>query len=197
MFDSNKSQVVAALLVCAASAGAARLCAEVTDPARLPLPRVLIQIQNLHDSGESQSARTDAAGKACVDLPEGVYAVEASLPGFVRVRHYPIRAARGREAPRKLQLPLEDPGEGGFSDDVTLSGVLKRAGKLAAGVDICLFLRGTKTPAGCDTTNWFGEYVLVVRPGVYSARLVDSAGELWATFERIEVTKPGVYRNWF
>lgn len=76
MFDGNTFRGFAALLLWTASAGAARLCVEVTDPARLPLPRVLIQIQNLHDSMESKSARTDDAGKACVDLPEGVYALE-------------------------------------------------------------------------------------------------------------------------
>ncbi len=178
---------------------ASELCVAVSDSSDLPLPGASVKATDLiAKKGEKFGAKaynksTDSKGRACLTLPEGTYAVEVGLPGFLNVRYYPVRVTYPTSLALTFRLPVGDVTEGGLGRDAILSGTLPFEGKPVEGARICLFRKTKTAPVICRTTNAFGEYLLTVPPGIYRTEIRTARGELYRS--SIDVPVPCDYRN--
>ncbi|MGH9613286.1 MAG: hypothetical protein ACRD4P_09435 [Bryobacteraceae bacterium] len=141
---------------------------------------------------------TDSEGRTCVALPEGTYAVEAGLTGFLNVRYYPVHVTYPNPLHLTFRLPFGDIAEGPLAPETVLKAVLTGTllfdNKPVKRAKICI-LQKTKiaAPVTCGTTNMFGEYVLAVAPGSYRTEVRTTRGEIYQS--GIDVPNPGNYRN--
>jgi hypothetical protein len=171
------------------------ICSKVVDPGDRPLPNAALKIVDLSDATKHYVGQTDREGNLCISkIPEGLYSVEASLPGFLNVRYYPVRVVFPREVHLEFRLPIGYIGEGGIAPESVLNGTLKRGGEPAGGIKICLFDGASTTPSACDNTDDLGEYALTVAPGKYAVELSDR-GKLKMPRRQIDLSVAGQYRD--
>jgi hypothetical protein len=172
-------------------ARAAVLCATVVDYAHLPLPNASVAATDLH-SGKTYSAQSDKRGKACFDsIPEGLYAVETGLTGFLNVRYYPVRISPSSQSNLSFALPFGEITEGGVGQDSTLSGTIKLSGAPVQGAEVCV--TGKSAFRKCVVTDDLGEYALIVPAGDYDAEVRIRNGKMYRS--KVDVSVPGVYNN--
>jgi Carboxypeptidase regulatory-like domain len=173
---------------------ASSLCAEVVDVTEAPLPNATINIVSLSDPSKRASAITGSNGKACVSqLPEGLYAVEAGLTGFLNVRYYPVRIEFPNNVHLSFRLPFGDIGEGGIEPDAIVSGTLEDAGHATSGIKICLLQHEGAVPTACTVTNDLGQYALTVPPGKYRVEVTRLSKTLFSG--SLDLSSPGSYVN--
>jgi hypothetical protein len=152
--------VGALILLTGSPVFASTLCAAVMDYARLPLPSVSLNATNLA-TGKAYVARTDKNGTACfVDIPEGLYSVEASLTGFLHVKYFPVRVTPSAKERLSFWLPFAEVTEGGIGQESTLSGTLLNNGSPLESAEVCM-IRTVGASRTCTVTNDLGEYALV------------------------------------
>ncbi len=164
------------------------MCVIVLDETSQPLPRAQVKAVNL-SSGKSREERTDSRGNACFPkLPEGAYSVEADLQGFVSAKYFPLSISYLRKRLLTIRLPLSSTGGDVVGQEVTLSGTLRRGGRIAERVSICLF-RPDGSRVACTTTDDLGEYALEASPGVYQVELRPASGGPYRS--QIDLSSPG------
>jgi len=174
---------------------AGTICAYIADPGDQPLPQAILSISGLSGGPQRFSARADHDGNVCVGhIPEGLYAVEVSLTGFMNVRYYPVRVVFPNTVHLAFHLPFGNVNADTFSTDSTLSGTLRRKGEPAAGIKLCLFQSEANVPSVCDSTDDIGEYALVVPPGKYEVEISDR-GKLLVPRRPMDLSVPGLYRD--
>jgi hypothetical protein len=170
---------------------AADLCVRVTDYSDLPLPKVTITATSLAN-GIQFEAHTSANGEACVPkLTDGLYAIEAGLPGFMNVRYYPVRVAYPSASRLFFRLPLSEVSEGGMFGDAYVSGTLRLDGKPMGGAQLCAV--DPKRNSHCVTTTGLGEYALALAPGAYQVEIRAQNGDMFRLM--IDAPSPDVYRD--
>lgn len=161
------------------SISAGTVCAYITDPGDQPLPHATMSVSSLLVRSQNHAAKTDRDGKVCIDhIPEGIYAVEVSLTGFMNVRYHPVRVVFPHAVHLAFRLPFGDVNGDTFSAESTLSGTLKRKGDPVAGIKICLFHSGATLPPVCDSSDEIGEYALIVPAGKYEVEMSERGKEL-------------------
>lgn len=171
---------------------AAELCAHVADPSRLPLPSASVHATNLH-TGKAYRASSNSNGAACLPhIPEGLYAVETSLAGFLNIRYYPVHVTYPSKTVLYFSLPIAEVNEGGVGQESTISGTLNQDSVPLADAKICILGDGDSQIA-CNTTNDLGEYALLVVPGVYGVEVCTRRGKQYKS--TIDVSTPGIYRD--
>ena len=185
-------------ITCGISAWAADLCVTVTDYADLPLWDARIQVTSLVRPGQVADQEiyvqsTAKNGEACVRVPEGMYAVEAGLTGFVTVRYYPISVHPEHSTNLSFRLPLGETTEGGVGAQALLAGTLQIFGSPALGTTICLLKESSDDIVTCGKSDGLGEYAIWVRPGKYRVEVKTGQGQSFRS--SISVEQPGTYRN--
>lgn len=90
---------------------ASELCVTVNDPEDLPLPHAWVNVTD-RIAVKTYNESTDSKGRTCLTLPEGTYAVEAGLTGFLNVRYYPVRVTYPNPLNLTFRLPFGDITEG-------------------------------------------------------------------------------------
>ena len=176
---------------------AASICVVAKNAISDPVTNVTIAVVD-NTSGERRtSSRSETNGKTCVpSVPEGEYAVEASAPGFMRIRVYPIIVRTPDEITLPIQLILGsfDPELSTYVGfDATAYGTLIDQGSPAPNAKLCLFEGSQREPAKCVNTNDVGQYKLVIRPGRYRVELTPSTGK--SRSAAVAFTSPGFYHN--
>ncbi|MBV8847779.1 MAG: carboxypeptidase regulatory-like domain-containing protein [Bryobacterales bacterium] len=173
---------------------ASSLCAKVVDIVELPLSNAVINVFGLDDPNNHFSAFTDPKGSVCISkLPDGLYAVEASLQGFLNVRYYPVRVTFPDDVNLTFRLPFGEIREGGLRQDAVLTGTLGDRAHPESDLRICLFPVGQFVPAACSATNDLGQYALLVPPGKYRVEFTKRQQTLSGT--TLDLPSPGYYRN--
>ena len=171
------------------------ICSTVIDPGGLPLPNASTKILGLLSAPVRFSGLTDQSGKVCLTaVPEGLYAVEISLTGFLNVRYYPVRLLARNTANLTFTLPFGYIGEGGVVPESLVSGSLRRVDIAVSGVKICLFASDRSIPEACDITDDLGEYAISVAPGVYWVEISERGKQIQPR-RRLDLSTPGRYRN--
>jgi hypothetical protein len=144
-------------------------------------------------SGKSFAGKTDKDGQVCLSgIPEGLYAVETHLMGFLHVRYYPVRVVALARQKLSFSLPFAEITEGGLGDESTLTGTLLKAGAAVVSAEVCMI----KLPGDaktCTATNDVGEYVLLGPAGTYQTEVRTIDGAIYGS--RINMSVPGIYRN--
>jgi|ERR1043166_5162645 hypothetical protein len=94
---------------------ASELCVTVIDEADLPLSLAWVNVSQMVKTSTAANtvatvyhAATDSEGKACLAVPEGSYAVEVGLMGFLSVRYQPVRVRYPYSRTLKFRLPIGD-----------------------------------------------------------------------------------------
>ncbi len=172
---------------------ASEMCIKVLDETGLPLPHARVQASNL-STQKSWQKESDSQGNACfLKIPEGLYAVDASLQGFLTARYYPLPVFYPEKSGLTIRLPLSNLNGDTVSQEITLSGTLTENRRPAEGVSICLF-RSDGTQVACATTNDLGEYAITAAPGIYEVELKPYSGNAYRS--KIDLSTPGaLYRN--
>jgi hypothetical protein len=184
---------LAGSMVSVISAGT--ICAYVADPGDQPLQHAAMSISSLSGGPQHFAGKSDRDGNVCIDhIPEGLYAVEVSLTGFMNVRYHPVRVVFPSTVHLGFHLPLGNVNVDTFPVESTLSGTLKRKGEPAAGIKVCLFQSEATVPSVCDSTDEIGEYALVVPAGKYEVEMSDR-GKVSAPRRSIDLSVAGLYRD--
>lgn len=181
-------------LICGPAVWASNICTTVSLPDGQPLYRAEVKVLSLLDTNVRFSAWTDRDGKVCLNLlPESLYSVEASKPGFLNSRYYPVRILFPNDVDLDFRLPVGEIREGLLEEEVTLSGTLRKDGKPVDGVRICAAEKVRRLPATCATTNDLGQYVLTLAPAIYAIELTHLRHRIQTT--TLDLTAPGQYRD--
>jgi Carboxypeptidase regulatory-like domain len=190
--ESRAFRVVVLILAWGGAAFAAELCATIMDYGRLPLPSATMNVTNL-ETGKSYATLSDKNGNACVSrVPEGLYSVDASLPGFLHVKYYPVRVDPVAKEMLTFMLPFGEIAEGPWVNESTLSGTLLKGGVPLQAAQICMVgLSGA--PKTCTATNDLGEYALMGPAEVYNTEIRTRDGEVYKS--KVDLSSPGIYRN--
>jgi len=172
---------------------AASLCVKVEDPGNLPLPDASVSAVNLN-TAKLYTGRTGREGRVCLSgVPEGLYAVEVGLAGFLNVRYYPVRIAPVATHELRFLLPFGEITEGTVAQEATLSGTLTQEGAPVQNASICVLTAQAGSVVKCTSTNDLGEYALIVPTGLYSVELRLPNGSVRR--KRLDVSRPGFHRN--
>jgi hypothetical protein len=183
---------LAVLGLVAPPAFASDLCATVVDLAHLPLPSASVNAIHLA-TGKSYAGQTANDGRTCVSgLPEGLYSVEAHLPGFLHVRYYPVRVTPLAKQYLSFSLPFAEIREGGVVDESTLAGTLSSDGIAVDSATVCMTSASTSLKT-CTTTNDLGEYVLLGPADNYDVEIRTRGGAVCKS--RVDMSVAGIYRN--
>jgi hypothetical protein len=162
------------------------------DLGRMPLPSASVTATNLA-SGKSYAARSDKNGTACFSgIPEGLYAIEASLTGFLHVRYYPVRVVPTVKQTLSFWLPFGEITEGGLGEESTLSGTLLKGGTPVEGAEVCM-ATAIGSQRTCTVTNDLGEYRLLGPAGIYRTEIRTKDGKVYKS--KVDMSAPGTYRN--
>jgi len=170
------------------------LSGQVVDTGGYPLDGATVLV--LPFSSESSAVRltSDKEGKFSVHLlPEGIYSVEASRPGFLNVRYYPVVIKFPDETVLDFLLPVGEITEGRIQSEAMVSGTLEYRGKPASASRICLDKIGSSLAESCTDTNELGQYALSVRPGIYVVKVTRARKQV--SKRTIDLSTPGTYRN--
>ncbi len=177
---------------------ASELCVQVNDPGDLPLPNAWVNVTAVMPSaGEANPATyhrtTNSKGRACLSLPEGSYAVEVGMTGFLNVRYFPVRVIHPHTKELSFRLPFGDINGDSVAMDATVSGILQLNGKPMQWAKVCLLQETGTDTVTCGTTNEFGEYALSVPLGTYKVEIRAVDGGVHRS--TIKIPRPGAYRN--
>ena len=176
-------------------AWAGTICAHIVDPGDQPLPDAAVIVSSLSGGPQHYAAKADHDGSVCIDhVPEGLYAVEVSLTGFINVRYHPVRVVFPNTVNLAFRLPFGNVNGDSFSVESTLSGTLKRKGVPFSGIKVCLFQREATVPSVCDNTDQVGEYALIVPAGKYDVEMSDR-GKVLVPRRSIDLSVAGLYRD--
>ncbi|MFN7919751.1 MAG: carboxypeptidase-like regulatory domain-containing protein [Bryobacteraceae bacterium] len=186
------------LLSAAAVLGAELLCVDVIDPSDLPLPRAHVSVTPLTPGGERFDFETNESGKAClVEIPEGLYAVEVGLTGFLSARYWPVRIKFPNQQKLRFQLPIGEVREGPFTRESALSGTLREGAGPMVGARICLIPESGRAPledcGTCQLTNSLGQYAFLIPAGKYRVEISPFGRP--AVLSRIDLSSPGSYAD--
>jgi hypothetical protein len=175
---------------------AGMICAYIADPGDQPLPDAAMSISSLSGGPQQHfAAKADHDGSVCIDhIPEGLYAVEAGLTGFINVRYHPVRVIFPHTMHLVFHLPFGNVNADTFSAESTLSGTLRRKGDPATGIKVCLFQSEARVPSVCDSTDDVGEYALIVPAGKYEVEISDR-GKMLAPRRTVDLSVAGLYRD--
>jgi Carboxypeptidase regulatory-like domain len=171
------------------------LSGQVVDAGGNPLDGATVLVVPLSsESSSSVCVTSDKEGKFSVPLlPDGMYSVEASRPGFLHLRYYPVVINFPNETVLDFPLPVGEITEGGIQLEAMVSGTLEDKGKPASGSRICLDKIGSSLAEICTDTNELGQYAVSVRPGIYVVEVMRDRKQ--ALKRKIDLSKPGMYRN--
>jgi hypothetical protein len=125
-------------------------------------------------------------------MPEGLYSVEASLPGFLHVKYYPVRTVPMAKQTLSFSLPFAEITEGGLGGESTLTGTLLAAGLPVESAEVCI-IGVAGGPRTCTVTNELGEYALWGPAGVYLTEIHTREGRAYKS--KVDMSAPGFYRN--
>lgn len=172
----------------------AALSGRVLDELGGALLGATVSVHGLSGERFEQSKLTDDHGDySFAELPDGEYAIEAELRGFVSTAFRPVRINFPMEVHWNFKLAVADLGvEGGISASSDLVGELLFRGTRMSSTRICLTRAdGTGRPT-CTVTNRLGQYFLSVEPGLYDVTIDRSGLE---NKRRLDMSSPGAYRN--
>lgn len=203
MVQQQSTRILLLLIILATVSStmtAAEVCVQVNDPSALPLPNAWVVATNWSEGAtakgrfdKTQAKTTGEDGRACITLPEGSYAIEAGLPGFLSVRYSPVRLSAAARVNLTYQLPIGDLMEDPVTIESVLSGTLRRAGTVIGGAAICAFRAGSSKSTACASSDEMGEYSLTIPPGKYRVEIRTADGAVQTS--EIDATAPGSYRN--
>ena len=179
---------------------AAEVCVQVNDTMDLPLHNAWVRATSWTDSSTTlgilpkiQNVTSDKNGQTCLNLSEGLYAIEVGLVGFLNVRYSPVRVFAARSIHLTYRLPIGDVLEGGVAMESILSGTLRQAGAVVGGATICAFRPRDQHAIGCAHSDVMGEYALAVPPGKYKVEIRTARGDVHVS--EVDVSEPGFHRN--
>jgi hypothetical protein len=140
------------------------------------------------------TAHSDERGIACIEeLQEGLYAIEASMPGFLTVRYYPVRPAPERVTTLRYMMQLGDIRTERLTDgDALVVGTLKSSGQPVARARICLKQPEGNAEPRCSDTSQIGEYLIAVPPGAYVVEITAMGS---TSTSPLLLRGNGIYRN--
>jgi Carboxypeptidase regulatory-like domain len=176
---------------------ASSICAVVTDIVNEPIRGAVIYVSDIADAEHRLSARTDLSGKACVaSVPDGRFSVEATAPGFMTAKYYPVRVEAPGEVTFTFRLPI-----GSFDrlrstyvgSDSMLYGTLTDGTATLDHLRICLFDTSKVDVSKCTESNEVGQYEITVSPGQYRVEISSALRKLFVT--KLDARIPGYYRN--
>jgi hypothetical protein len=188
--SNMKFRLATAMILAGLNCPAAKICATVSDEMGQPLAGARLQASAISDGGAQWLARTDRSGRACLTVPPGLIALEASLPGFLNVRYFPVRAQIDRSPDFRIALPVGEVTEGPITGEAVIIGAL---GMKGAGVQVCLRDSAGKVDVKCTVADEFGEYLLSVKPGIYF--LAARANGAVLEEKRVDLRGGGYFRN--
>ncbi|MGJ5814379.1 carboxypeptidase-like regulatory domain-containing protein [Paludibaculum fermentans] len=142
---------------------------------------------------QSYHAMTDARGLACLAMPEGLYAIEAGLTGFLNVRYSPVRVEAGRKTELVFTLPLGDVRGDSVVLESILSGTLRNPEGILKDALICAYTEKGSSRVGCTSTDGMGEYAMAVPTGKYRIEIKTVTGALSSS--TIDLSMEWAYRN--
>jgi len=170
------------------------LSGQVVDAGGNPLDGATVWVVPLSSESSAVRVTSDKEGKFTVHLlPEGIYSVEASRPGFLHVRYYPVVVNFPNETVLDFLLPVGEITEGGIQLEAMVSGTLEDKGKPASASRICLDKIGSSLAEICTDTNELGQYAVSVHPGIYVVEVTRARKQVLK--RKIDLSKPGMYRN--
>ena len=185
-------RIFALILTIGAPAYASELCATIMDLARLPLPSASVRATDLA-TGKAYLKQSDKSGIACFSsVPAGLYAIDASLTGFLHVKYYPVLLTPAASQKLSFWLPFSEITEGGLGQESIISGTLLNRGSPADSAEICI-VGTTGAPKTCTTTNDLGEYALAVPAGVHQIEIRIDKRNIYKS--KLDVSTPGIYRD--
>jgi hypothetical protein len=171
--------------------GHAALSGQVVDAGGQPLAGASVAVTPLTSNSPALHLTTSKEGTFAVQLlPEGLYSVEVSSPGFLNVRYYPVAVKFPIRSELTVLLPVGEISEGGIQTEATLSGTLLGKGTVS---HICVGRIGNNPQTKCTDTNELGQYAISMAPGIYLVHVTQKQKEVLR--RRVNLSKPGIYGN--
>ncbi len=165
----------------------------VTDVTNAPLAGATVTFQMTSRPAEPIVVKTNREGFFEIkEAPDGTYWMEAAMRGFISVRYYPIRLRFPYGWEQDFRLPADEVYESDAPNKAHVAGELRLGEKPVAGARVCLSRRQQERV--CTTTNRFGQYSLLVAPGVWQASVANQNSEVvWR--QTLRLGEPGEHRD--
>ncbi|MBN9657325.1 MAG: carboxypeptidase regulatory-like domain-containing protein [Acidobacteria bacterium] len=126
-------------------------------------------------------------------LPDGTYSLEATAPGFLTVKHYPLRV----RFPDTFQFDFRLHIGRGIMDGVgeanpfcRFFGTLRRQDAPVANAKVCL-IRNQRS--NCSITNSLGQYFVQVIAGTYEVKVEENGVAVFTS--QMELSASSDYRD--
>jgi hypothetical protein len=126
-------------------------------------------------------------------LPDGDYSLEATAPGFLTVKHYPLRVRFPDSFQFDFSLHIGRVIEGPVGEAnpfCRFFGALRRKEAPVANARVCL-IRNQR--ASCSITNSLGQYFVQVFAGTYEVKVEENGAAVFNS--QMELTASSDYRD--
>lgn len=126
-------------------------------------------------------------------LPDGDYSLEATAPGFLTVKHYPLRVRFPDSFQFDFSLHIGRVLEGPVGEAnpfCRFFGTLRRRGAPVANARVCL-IRDQRS--NCSITNSLGQYFVRVIAGAYEVKVEENGVEVFTS--QMELRASSDYRD--
>jgi hypothetical protein len=171
--------------------GQAAVWGRVQDDIRQELAGATVTAQSLSFPLLRFSTKTDGAGNYVFqELPDGDFSLGAIADGHIGTTYSPIKIRYPARESRDFILPLVIYETKAMELNASVTGTLLVGGKPLSRATVCLLREPVKR---CVETNHFGQYSLMVEPGVYRAWVMNNERILWAS--SLEFPRPDSYRD--
>jgi len=171
--------------------GQAAVWGRVQDEIRQEVAGAIVTAQSLSSPPLRFSTKTDGAGNYVFDeLPDGDYSLGATADGHIGTTYSPLKIRYPTRESRDFVLPLVIYQTKRIELNVSIIGTLLLGGKPLVHATVCLLREPVKR---CVETNDFGQYSLMVEPGIYRAWVMNNERILWAS--SLEFPRPDSYRD--